>query len=504
MSLLKNNIIANYLGQVWSGIMAISFLPIYIEYLGIEAYGLIGLFVVLQSLLLLLDMGITPTLNREMARFNAGEHTAHSIRVLLRSLEVICLFIAILIIVSIWLSSGYIATGWLKPEGLSPDIISQAISIMALVIAFRFGESIYRGALYGLEKQVTYNVIYAILTTLRYAGAIIILAAISNSVLAFFIWQLIISILSVIIFSYNVYRILPQTPMTVSFSRKAIKGIKKFATGMMGITVLTAFLLYSDKLLLSNLLPLNEFGYYSLAATAASVLFMIVAPVTQAVFPKLVKLSSQDSSDELALMYHKMTQLVCVLIAPVAIVLAIFSNGVLQMWSGNIELSNNTSSYLSILVLGCLLNSLAHIPYQLQLAYGWTGLLIRVNILVVLGVIIGIYLLVPNYGAVAAAWVWLVMNGVYLIISSQFMHKRLISAEKWKWYFRDIIPPLLGALSVVVLADNFIHTESFDRFDWFIFILFVWLLSTVASVLFSSMLRSWISSKISTMLLNKA
>ena len=504
MSLLKNNIVANYLGQVWSGIMAISFLPVYIDYLGVESYGLIGLFVVLQSLLLLLDMGITPTLNREMARFNAGEHSAHSIRVLLRSLEIICLCIAIFIIVSIWLSSDYIATGWLKPEGLSSDVISQAISIMALVIAFRFGESIYRGALYGLEKQVTYNVIFAILTTVRYVGAIIILATISNSVQAFFIWQLIISILSVIIFSYNVHKTLPEATQPVRFSRDAIKSIKKFASGMMGVTALTAFLLHADKLLLSRLLPLNEFGYYTLAATAAGVLFMVVVPVTQAVFPKMVKLSSQDCNDELSSLYHKTTQLVCVLIAPVTIILVIFSDGVLLMWSGNIELSNNTSPYLSILILGSFFNSLAHIPYQLQLAYGWTGLLIKVNILIVLGVIIGIYSLVPNHGAIAAAWVWLVMNGLYLIVSSEFMHKRLIPDEKLKWFFRDIIPPLLAALFIATLANNFIDTQVFDRFGWFIFLLFVWLVSTVFSVLFSPILRCWVSSKISTMLLNKA
>jgi len=484
--------------------MAISFLPIYIDYLGIEAYGLIGIFVVLQSLLLLLDMGMTPTLNREMARFNAGVHSPHSIRVLLRSLEVICLFIAIIIILSISLSADYIATGWLKLEDLSPDIVTQAILMMALVIAFRFGESIYRGALYGLEKQVSYNIMFAILTTMRYAGAILILSTVSNSILAFFLWQLIISVLSVIVFSYSVHRALPKTPLPVSFSRDSIEGIRKFATGMMGITALTAFLLHSDKLLLSNLLSLNEFGYYSLAATAASVLFMVVVPVTQAVFPKLVKLSADKNDHELASTYHMTTQLITVLIAPIAIVLSVFSDGAIYMWSGNSALSQNASLYLSILVVGCYLNSLAHIPYQLQLAHGWTSLLLKANTLIVLGLVVGIYFLVPQYGAVSAAWVWLVMNGVYLIISSQFMHKRLIPDEKWKWYFFDIIMPSSGALFVAILVDNLFYTLNFDRVDWFILLSFVWLVSTMMAALISPILRSWIFSRISVMFLKKA
>ena len=484
--------------------MAISFLPIYIEYLGIEAYGLIGLFVVLQSLLLLLDMGMTPTLNWEMARFNAGIHSAQSIRVLLRSLEVICLLIALLIIFSVWLSSSYIATGWLKLESLSPDVVTQAILLMALVIAFRFGESIYRGALYGLEKQVSYNVMFAILTTMRYAGAILILSTVSNSVIAFFIWQLIISIASVIIFSYSVHRTLPRTFLPVAFSRESIKGIRKFATGMMGITALTAFLLHSDKLLLSNLLPLNEFGYYSLAATAASVLFMIVVPVTQAAFPKLVKLSSSENSDELASLYHMTTQLITVLIAPAAIVLSVFAGGTIYMWSGNHELSYNVSAYLSILVIGCYLNSLAHIPYQLQLAHGWTALLIKANALIVFGLVLGIYILVPQYGAIAAAWIWLSVNGVYLIISSQFMHKRLIPKEKWKWYSVDIIFPTLAALLVTVMAYGFHSSQSMDRLDWFVFLLFVWMASTLSAALLVPVLRRWILDKTFGLLSSKA
>lgn len=42
--MLKRNLIANYLGQGWTALMGLAFIPLYIRYLGIEAYGLIGLF----------------------------------------------------------------------------------------------------------------------------------------------------------------------------------------------------------------------------------------------------------------------------------------------------------------------------------------------------------------------------------------------------------------------------------------------------------------------------
>ena len=75
--------------------MGLAFIPLYIRFLGIEAYGLIGLFALLQAWLSLLDMGLTPTLGREMARFTGGSRSAESIRDLLRSIEFIALAIAL-------------------------------------------------------------------------------------------------------------------------------------------------------------------------------------------------------------------------------------------------------------------------------------------------------------------------------------------------------------------------------------------------------------------------
>ena len=57
---LRRDVLANYLGQGWQVIMALAFVPLYIKYLGIEAYGLIGIFVVIQAWLSLFDMGMKP------------------------------------------------------------------------------------------------------------------------------------------------------------------------------------------------------------------------------------------------------------------------------------------------------------------------------------------------------------------------------------------------------------------------------------------------------------
>ncbi|MFN9999012.1 MAG: polysaccharide biosynthesis protein, partial [bacterium] len=142
--MIKRNLVANYIGQGWSAIMSIAFIPLYIRYLGIESYGLIGLFGMLLTWLGLLDLGMTPTLSREMARFTGGAHSADSIRTLLRTIEIISLSIALIICVSVGLLSNWMANNWLKADKINPETVAEAFSIMGIVTALRFVENIYR------------------------------------------------------------------------------------------------------------------------------------------------------------------------------------------------------------------------------------------------------------------------------------------------------------------------------------------------------------------------
>ena len=69
---LGRNLLAGLANSIWSALLGLAVVPFYLKYLGIEAYGLIGFFVTTQALLQLLDMGMAPTINREVARCSAS------------------------------------------------------------------------------------------------------------------------------------------------------------------------------------------------------------------------------------------------------------------------------------------------------------------------------------------------------------------------------------------------------------------------------------------------
>lgn len=488
-STLKRNLVANYLGQGWSAVMGLAFIPLYIKYLGMEAYGLIGLFAVIQAWLTLLDMGTTPTLNREMARYTTGAHSRQSIRDLLRSLEILCFSIAALIGLGVWAASGYLASDWLKAKNLPTAVVAQSLSIMALVVALRFVEGIYRGSLLGLQKQFWYNGANAILAMVRHGGAVAILAWVSLTVQAFFLWQALISLLSVAVYAARVHSALPKAPSPPHFSREAIVGVWKFASGMMGITFLALLLTQVDKLILSRMLTLASFGYYTLAATVAGVLYMVISPITQAIYPRMVELCTRDDQTALISVYHQGAQLVTLLTAPAAMLLCFFAGGIIFMWSGDASLAENTALILSPLALGTFLHGLMWVPYHYQLAHGWTGLAIKTNIIAVAVLIPAIFWVVPHYGAVGAAWIWVALNAGYVLISIQFMHRRLIPDEKWRWYFADGLLPIGGAVGVTLLAQKLKPASYQDRWHWLTFLLITGSLALAVSSILSDRIR---------------
>lgn len=470
--------------------MGLAFVPLYIRFLGMEAYGLIGLFAVMQAWLTLLDMGMTPTLNREMARYTSGAHSPQSICDLLRSLEILCFSLAALIAAGMWAASGYLASDWLKAEKLPTAVVAHALSVMAFVVALRFVEGIYRGSLYGLQRQVWYNGANAILAIVRNGGVVAVLAWLSPTIQAFFLWQALVSLLSIAVFAASVHRSLPQPELPPRFSRLALAGVWRFASGMMGITFLALLLTQMDKIILSRLVTLEYFGYYTLAATVAGALYVVISPITQALFPRMVELTTGDDQAGLISLYHQGAQLVTILTAPAVMLLSFFAGGVVFMWSGNTDLAAHTAPILSALVLGTFLNGLMWMPFQCQLAHAWTSLAIKTNIAAVVVLIPAIFWVVPRYGAVGAAWMWVVLNAGYVLISIQFMHRRLIPNEKWRWYYADVLFPLTGAACVTLLAQHFQPTSLQNRWQWFLFLLTTGGLALGASVILAERIRN--------------
>lgn len=432
--------------------MSLAFVPIYIQHLGVEAYGLIGIFGLLQAWLTLLDMGMTPALSREMARFSGGAHSAQSIRDLLRSVEVLGCCVALVVALTVWALSQWLATDWLRVDRIPLDSVAHAFAIMGGVTALRAVEDIYRSSLVGLQRQVVLNLVTSVVATVRGLGAVAVLVWVAPTIEAFFVWQLAVSAVSAFAMGCALYAGIPASDGRARPSLRALATIWRFAGGVMAITLLSFLLMQIDKILLTRLLSLENFGYYSLAAMLASVLYMMVGPFNSAFFPRFTAQVSVADQEALKRTYHLGAQLITVFVGSAAVVLMVFGGELLLLWTGDRVLSDRLAPLLRVLALGTLLNCFMHMPYQLQLAHGWTRLSIYVNMFAVAVLVPAIFWVAPRHGAIGVAWIWVALNAMYMFVSVHFMFRRLLGSEKWRWYFHDVIFPVAAAGLMVAAA----------------------------------------------------
>lgn len=483
--------------------MELAFVPLYIKYLGIEAYGLIGIFALLQAWLTLLDMGMTPTLSREMARFTGGSRDAQSLRDLLRSIEIIAIGVALVFALGTWWASDWLASDWLRANKLPVEEVAQAFSIMGVVAAFRFIENVYHSCIVGLQRQVLLNVVIGMMATLKGLGAVGILVWVSPTIQAFFLWQGVISIITAVSFATVIYRIMPVAANSGRFSKKALQEVWRFAGGMLGITFLSMLLMLSDKVLLSKLLTLEEYGYYALAVVAAGGLMLVVSPISQAFYPRFVELLARGDEVDLAATYHKGAQLVTVLMGSATIILVVFGEVVLKIWTHDADLAHKVAPLVAVLALGNFLNGLMWMPYQMQLAYGWTSFAVKVNIIAVAVIVPAVIWVTPEYGAIGAAWIWVGLNAGYATISVHFVFKKILIGEKWRWYLQDVLIPISAAIAVCAVF-KLVEWNGISVFTQVVLILFVSVVLCIASALASSEIRGQVMILFSNFILRRS
>ena len=491
MTTVNKNIIANFTGSGWAALMGIIFLPFYIRLMGAEAYGIVGVFVSFQAIFTLLDLGLSQSLNREMARLSTERKNADLMADTARTLEIIYWGIACGIIVIIVLLSDIIAYRWLKPDKLSRESLTEALWVMAVVIGFRWPVALYMGGLNGLQKQILVNILLGIFATLQGVGALAVLTYYEPTIRAYFLWQTVIAVLQVLSFKFALQNSFSAS-RNGAFSKKVLKGIWKFAAGLSGISLLVTVLTQLDKILLSKLLSLSEFGYYSFAASVAIGIYKLITPVFNAYYPRFTALVFKNDQPNLTKSYHQACQLMAVVLLPLALTIAFFSKEILELWARDPELVNNSYLILSLLIFGNSLNGLMNVPYALQLANGWTKLAFYQNLISVIVFVPIIYFSTLSWGAIGAAGAWIALNSGYLLIGIPIMHIRLLKSEKWHWYFEDIGKPLIAALIIIVSGKFIFSFSDMLNYQKLLYIIFILGLATLGVVGSSKLLRQHI------------
>lgn len=437
---LKHNIVANYASQFYVTLIGIVMVPVYLRYMGAEAYGLIGVFTMLQAWFQLLDMGLRPTMTREAARFRGGAIDAVSLRRLLRALEGIFFGVAVLAAVALAAGADAIAGGWLQVQKLPLGEVTTSIMLMAVIIGLRWVSGLYRGAVAGFERQVWLGGFNSAVATARFILVVPFLVYAGAGPVTFFSFQLAVALAETMMLMVQTYRLLPavDTAVRIPWEWQSLRRVLRFSLTLAFTQIVWVLITQVDKLLLSRLLPLADYACFTLAVVLANGVILIAGPITTALQPRLTALAAQGDDQGMLRLYRHGTQMVGVIAIPAALVLAFFSEQVLWAWTGNGEMASKAAPILTLYALGNGILAFGAFPYYLQFAKGDLKLHLIGNAIFVVLLVPALIFATVRYGATGAGYAWLFTNAVLFLAWIPLVHFRFAKGLHVRWLLRDV------------------------------------------------------------------
>ncbi len=449
MDRVQKNLLANFLSQGFVPLCMLIGIRFYKSMMGLEAVGLVTFFAVLRSLANPLDAGLSLTLNRELARLSARPGGLGRMRDLLATTEVIFWLVALALGAGIAAGSGLIAGHWLNPRSLGFDTVQLSLVLMGLALMLQWPFALYRGGLTGMQHQVALAKINLVAAGVGYLGVIPFMAATRATAPVFFAYQSVVHLGQTMAARFVLRRCLGRTERSPRFRFRLLKSSFGFAAGLTGITLTGLVITQADKLYLSKVLKLDGFADYGMIAVGAMALGKLFSPVFQAVQPRLTQLAhTPDAREKMRRLYHQGCQLVAVLLLPACLTAAAFSREILSLWLGS-DQAHRVDVPFAVLALAMGLNGLMMVPYALQLAHGWTRLLLFSNLAAMVIQLPALVILTNRLGLAGAALAFAIPQVLYVTVTVPIMHRRLLRSDLPRWVFGDLLAPLVAAASVV-------------------------------------------------------
>lgn len=469
----------NFIGGIWAGVLVVSTTPFYVSALGLEGFGLIGFWQLLLFVSVIFDFGLGASLVREFARYKGNDEPETKYRELLLTLQLAYVFAAVLVGAVIYFAASWLATSWLKLVVIRADEASLVIKLMAGSIALQFMTTLYSNGLAGLQKHGAMNAFQMLGNTLKYLGGAVSLL-IDNSLTLFFAYQ----VIAALVVCWLTRRQLigqmgkPEAGRRAVFEFRHVRHLSRYSAGMFLTALCGLLLANADRIVLSRLVPADDFGRYTLAFTAAGLLQMVILAFYRSYFPRFSELKASGDDSGLKETYYQGCRYVGVVIVPTAVAACIFAPELFRIWMGSSDETVITAFRLLIVATTC--SGLMWLPAALQQAVGWTRLHVS---LMILALCVGLPCLVfgiKAFGTVGATAMMLVHGAIEITFGLWLMNRVLYPRENLRWYGLVAFSPLAASMPIA-LASLAIMPVGMGRP-----VSFAWLAATGIIMLFSA------------------
>ena len=214
----------------------------------------------------------------------------------------------------------------------------------------------------------------------------------------------------------------------ISLIRDQWKGIAWFLGNTSFIATLkTGNERYLGILILGYFVGKDAVAFYKIASSIASVVNRIVDPIYEAIYPELVKLASSNAIEDFKNMIKSTTKSLVLIIIPIGVIIIIFAEPIISLVFGKDYVP--ATNALRILAAAVLIVRCTFWINPALLSMGRPGLRTIMGVISTFIYLVLMFLLVPGYSYMGAAFAFLGYSIVRSSLAFKFFHDALKKIE---------------------------------------------------------------------------
>jgi len=405
------NVAYNLTGLGIPLILAVVTIPLLIESLGVDRFGMLTLIWAVVSYFGLFDMGLGRSLTLLLSR-KLSTNTTGDVNSLI--------WTALMAMLGLGVVAGFLlySTSFFWVGVLSTEVdnheLRLSILIMSIAIPLVVLTTGYRGVLESVGSFFSINAIRVPMGIYTFVAPLLVVnfwgSGLDKITLALLLGRVFALIPHVVL----AHRKMSLLSYKASFDMKHIKPLASFGGWITVSNIISPLMNYVDRFVVGALLGASNITFYVTPQEVVTKLSIIPSALTAVLFPVFSAeyFSGQRSIERRY--YKSLLSVFLVMLIPV-LILSAGSHWIISMWIST-EFADESYQSMSILAWGVFVGSIATIPFTVVQASGLAKLTAFFHLIELPVFLIMLYFLTKEYGIVGAASSWAFRNLLDMVL----------------------------------------------------------------------------------------
>ena len=401
---MARNVLWNLLGTGAPLLVAIIAIPMLIEGLGTERFGVLTLAWMVVGYFSLFDLGLGRALTKLVSE-KLGKGQSDAIPALIWTAMTLMAVLGLLGAVVLAALSPWLVVGVLKISvELQPETLT-VFYLLAVSIPIVISTTGLRGILEAHQRFGLVNAVRIPLGVITFLGPVAVLPF-SNSLVPVVAVLMIARLVSWCAYAALCLHVEPALRYSVSIHRAMVRPLISFGGWMTVTNIVGPLMIYLDRFLIGAVVSMTAVAYYTTPYEVVTKLWIIPGAFMGVMFPAFAAALVQDRA-RAALLFGRTVSYIFFSLFPVVLIIVTLAHDGLTLWIGS-EFAANSTLVLQLLAVGVFINSLAQVPFGLVQGGGRPDLTAKLHLFELPFYLLILWWLLGTYGIVGVAIAWVI------------------------------------------------------------------------------------------------